>query len=143
MIKPDSLRKAITAAVPSLAKDPDKLLVFADEGQIVATNTASLSFDYRYTLNLILLDQRGSADQVMIALLQWVKVHQSDLLANQERRHNMTFEVDALSNTTYDLSIKLPLSESVKVTIGANGKPLAEHLAEPQPEWLQVGLAGG
>jgi hypothetical protein len=67
MIKPASFRDAIVAAVPSLKDNPDKLLVFIDKGQIVATGAPSLSFEYRFTLNVILLDFPGDEDAVMVA----------------------------------------------------------------------------
>ena len=41
MYKPNSLRKHLTAANPDLKRDPDKLLVFADEGRLIATGTVA------------------------------------------------------------------------------------------------------
>lgn len=142
MIKPASLRAAIKAAIPALQDDPSKLLVFVDEGSTVAHGTGSLSFEYRYTLNLILTDMQGSADPIMVALLEWAQVNQPELLAvNQDRaRDGITFEVDQATHDTYDLSIKLPLSESVTVTKGANGAHAIAHVAEEAPEWTRVGF---
>lgn len=143
MIKPASLRAAIAAAVPDLAANPDKFHVFADAGALAAVGTGSLSFEYRYTLNLILTDFADDADLVMIALLGWVHRNQPDLLNNPTTRSSaITFEVDHLNNATCDLSIKLPLSESVRVTTGADGKPVITHKQEPVPEWETTGLGG-
>lgn len=143
MIKPASLRAAIAAAVPDLAANPDKFLVFADAGALASTGTGSLSFEYRYTLNLILTDFADDADAVMVALLAWVHRNQSDLLNNPNTRNTaITFEVDHLNNATCDLSIKLPLTESVRVTIGEDGKPIIKHKEEPVPEWQTAGLGG-
>jgi hypothetical protein len=142
MKKPASLRAAIVAAVPELAANPDRLLVFADEGAIAATNTKSLSFEYRYTLNVMLLDYSGDADPVMLAVLQWARLNQPELLDNaQKRRHGLDFEVDHLNNSTCDLSIRLPLSESVVVATDAQGAATFTHRDEPVPEWTQEGLA--
>lgn len=142
MIKPGSLRAAIAAAVPDLAANPDKFLVFADEGGICASGSKGLSFEYRYTLNLILMDYAGDADIVMVALLAWVKVNQSELVDNHDKRKaGITFEVDHLTNATCDLSIKLPLTEAVKVTTDAEGKHTFTHKNEPVPEWQREGLA--
>lgn len=143
MIKPGSLRAAIAAAVPDLAANPDKFLVFVDEGAIAASGTKSLSFEYRYTLNLILMDYAGDSNTIMIALLAWVKRHQPELVHNFDKQKSaITFEVDHLNNTTCDLSIKLDLTEAVKVTTDADGKHTAVHQGEPVPEWETVGLAG-
>lgn len=142
MNKPDSLRTAITAAVPDLVKNPERLLVFADEGAIVNTGTKSLSFEYRYTINLILTDFSGDADAVMVALLAWVKVHQSELLDNfSKQAKGITFEVDHINHKTCDLSIKLDLTEAVKVTTDEDGKHTITHAQEPVPEWTLTSLA--
>jgi hypothetical protein len=142
MKKPASLRAAIAAAVPELEANPDRFLVFADAGAMAATNTKTLSFEYRYTLNLILLDYAGDADPVMLALLQWVRRNQPDLLDNPEKRkHGIEFEVDHLNNATCDLSIKLPLVEEVLVQMDAGGAPTFTHQDEPVPEWTRAGLA--
>lgn len=142
MIKPASLRAAIAAAVPDLAANPDKFLVFADEGTVVAKGVKTLSFEYRYTLNMILTDFAGDADMVFIALMQWVRRHQPDLQHNADKQKTaIKFEVDHLTNDTCDLSITLPLSESVKVATDAQGVHTATHQEEPKPEWETVGLA--
>ncbi|MCF5922874.1 phage tail protein, partial [Xanthomonas perforans] len=54
MIKPASLRAHLVAALPDLARDADRLLVFIDAGSLVSTVQPGLSFEYQYTLNLIL-----------------------------------------------------------------------------------------
>jgi hypothetical protein len=56
MYKPDSLRAHLTAANPDLKRDPDKLLVFVDEGRLIATGTHSRSFEYAYKINVIITD---------------------------------------------------------------------------------------
>lgn len=143
MIKPASLRAAITAAVPDLVTNPDKLLVFADEGSVATTSTKSLSFEYRYTINLIVLDYAGDADAIMIPLLIWMKRNQPELAANLEKqRHGITFEVDHLTHGTCDISIKLHLSEKVKVSTAPDGTHTAVHQVETVPEWETLGLAG-
>jgi hypothetical protein len=142
MKKPGTLRAAIAAAMPELEANPDRFLVFADAGTMGATNTKTLSFEYRYTLNLILLDYAGDSDQVMLALLQWASVNQPDLLDDAEKRRTaIQFEVDHLNNSTCDLSIKLPLVEEVFVRRDAGGVVTFEHLDEPVPEWRREGLA--
>jgi hypothetical protein len=136
MKKANSLRLALTAAVPSLASDPDKLLVFIDAGNVVATGARSISFDYAYTLNVILLDFSGDADIVFAALVQWVRLNQSDLLTNDElRKTGIAFEADQLTQTTCDLSIRLKLTESVLVATDDAGGQKITHVDEPVPEW--------
>jgi hypothetical protein len=136
MIKPASLRAAITAAVPDLQTNPDKLLVFADAGNIVQTGTKSISFEYRYTLNLIFTDFAGDPDVIMVAMLAWVQVHQPELVNNDElRATGIAFEVDHLNQTTCDLSITLKLTEAVIVKKLGDGTHDIRHGSEPIPEW--------
>ena len=114
MQKPDSLRKRLVAAFPDLDRNPDRLLVFVDAGRVIGTATAARSFELQYTLNLILTDFSGDPDAVMLAVVDWVQVNQSELLANNDQRRDaIQFEADILSNTLCDLSIKLPLTERV------------------------------
>jgi hypothetical protein len=136
MNKAASFRQAIASAVPSLKDDPDKLLVFIDQGHIVATAAPSLSFEYRFVLNAILLDFAGDADTVFVALMAWVQRNQSDLVSNDDTRKNgITFEVDHLTQTTFDLSIKLTLTESVVVDTDPAGVQTITHVDEPVNEW--------
>jgi hypothetical protein len=136
MNKANSFRTALTAALPTLTTDPDKLLVFIDAGRVIATDAPSLSFEYRFTLNAILLDFAGDADAVFVALLAWVKRNQPDLLSNETtRKDGISFEAEHLTNDTCDLSIKLQLSESVVVGADDQGVQTITHIDEPVFEW--------
>ncbi len=54
MNKPQSLRRALNRAVPYVRDDPDKLHLFVDNGSLVATGAQSMSWEYRYTLNVVM-----------------------------------------------------------------------------------------
>lgn len=133
MFKPGSLRAFLTAANPELARDPDRLVVFIDEGSLQATFAPGLSFEYAYTLNLVFTDYAGHPDAIMAPLLIWLREHQSELLANPDNRGRITFEADLLANDAVDLSIKIPLTERVGVhpRAGGTGHDI-EHYPEPQ-----------
>jgi hypothetical protein len=145
MNKANSFRAALTAAVPSLAVDPDKLLVFIDQGALAVTGAASDGFEYRYTLNVIVTEFAGDADTVFLALVRWVKANQPDFFINEDRRKTgITFEVDHLTQSTCDISIKLtPISESVLVSTDAAGVDTITHVDEPRYEWQETGLYAG
>lgn len=144
MKKPQLLRQHLIAAMPTLAADPERLLVFVDDGGLVASFTAGLSFQYRYTLELILRDFAGAPEAVMVPLLQWLTRHQPELLANPENREKLTFVVDVLSDSLVDLAIKLPLTERVRVVHDNAGAFQLEYLSEPPTEWEhRHSLAGG
>lgn len=134
MMKPASLRAALTQAVPELATTPDKLLVFIDQGKVIATQAKSLSYEYDYRLNVIVTDYAGSADNLMVAVLAWAKRHQSELL-NYPSANSLSFEVDHLNHQSCDIALTLPLTERVIVTTDAAGVPHIEHADEPLPDW--------
>ncbi|CAJ8346016.1 bacteriophage tail completion protein R [Burkholderia pseudomallei] len=137
MNKPNSLRAALVAALPQLSASPDQLLVFVNEGRIEATGTRTAPFDYEYECEIIIRDFVGSADDVMIAVVEWARSNQPDLVTNRdERRDGMTFVADILSNNAVDLGLKVKLSESVVVGTDEAGNRTVEHIDDAADEWL-------
>lgn len=135
MNKPDSLRNHLLAAVPELRNDPDRLLVFIDNGTVRSTAAVGLSFEYAYTLNVMLTDFAGHPDALMIPLLAWLMVNQHELLANLEKgKEAIKFEADILDNSKVDLSIEIPLTERVIVKKQDGGTLQVSHPDEPQLE---------
>lgn len=133
MKKPNSLREHLLASIPALRNNPDRLLVFVNNGKIRATSAHGLSFEYDYQLNVILTDFPGSPDAVSVPLLAWLLVNQSELLTNLERgKEGLQFEVDVLDASTVDLSLSLPLTERIIVKKQADGTLHIEHPSEPQ-----------
>lgn len=116
MNKPNSLRDHLLAADPTLAQNPERLLVFIDEGNIRSTAAPGLSFEWLYTLNVIITDYAGHPDNIAIPLLAWLRRNQPDLLTNIEKgKDAIGFEADILGNDKVDLSITMPLTERVIV----------------------------
>lgn len=131
MIKPDSLRQAIAVAVPELARDPDRLLMWIDRGRLRSHQTGSFGFEYRYTLNLTVLDFATSPSALMIAVIAWLRTNQPELLA--VNTDAFEFEADILDNKCIDLGLKLELSEQVSVEQREDGGFDLQHLSEPDP----------
>lgn len=132
MLKPASLRADLTGQCPWLAANPDKLLVFIDSGRIRNTGGASLSFEYRYTLNLVATDYQGHPSALIVPILAWLRTNQPEAALNPDLNEQaFTFEADILNHSTMDLSIKLVLSERVVVTEDTTGALTIEHMPEP------------
>lgn len=131
MIKPASLRAHLVAVLPDLARDADRLLVFIDAGSLVSTFQPALSFEYKYTLNLILTDYAGHPDSVMLPLLAMGAGQSGRAAFNPARRGEIAFEADILANDAVDLSIKLPLTERVVVIAKDGGGYDITHVPEP------------
>jgi len=130
--KPNSLRAHLLAAVPELRHNPDRLLVFIDDGKLRSTAAPGLSFEYSYSLNLIFTDYAGHPDAIAIPLFAWVLEQQSELMTNLEKSKDaIQFEVDVLANDKVDLSITLPLTERVVVKRQEDGSLSVTHVAEP------------
>ncbi|MBW5804090.1 phage tail protein [Burkholderia sp. COPS] len=133
MNKPASLRTAIEAAIPQVVESPERLTVFIDNGSLAATGAKGLSFEYRYVCHALLLDFSGDADELFLAIIEWVRANQPDLVLNpDERAHGITYEIDILDNETSDVSIKLQLTESVVVKVNDNGSRTIEHVDDSQ-----------
>ncbi len=133
MIKPDSLRDELCQRVSNLDANPDKLLVFIDNGHIRSTAATGMSFEYSYTLNVVLVDFTGDLDAVFIALLLWLRTHQPELTANLDTaKQAINFEADIIDNSTVDLSITVALTERVIVQKQSENTYRATHAAEPQ-----------
>lgn len=133
MLKPVEIREMLTRSIPQLRKNPDKLLVFMDDGQIACRGTGSLSFEYNYQLNIILTDFAGHADFIILPLLVYLRTNQPELFENyQKNKSVIKFEIDILSDETIDLTIQLDLTERVRVEESAFGKLEATHIPEPE-----------
>lgn len=134
MNKPESLRAHLLATVPELKHNADRLLIFINDGNVRCTSAKSFSFEYVYTLEVILTDYPGHPDTVMLPLLGWLSVNQLELLQNLEKAgEGLGFEADIIDAGKVDLSIKLPLTERAIVTTDAEGKTTITHPPEPLP----------
>lgn len=112
MWKLNSLRQLVQAAVPDLARDPERLIVMANDGQAVSTLAGGLSFEYRYTAAITVLDYTGHTDALFVPILAWVRVNQSDLLDNPtSQARGIEFNVEHLNTAAVDIGIRVPLTE--------------------------------
>lgn len=126
MQKLHSLRTALTAACPDLARDPDRLVIFAEQGKVEKRlRVAGLSCRYTYTATLLVTDWAQDADAVILPLVQWCQQNQPDMT------EQITFEADLLNHDTVDLVVHVPLTEFVAVTDNGNGTVSTAHLPEP------------
>lgn len=132
MNKPDSLRAALTAVLPELARDPDRLRIWIDKGRIRCPMTASRAFSYEYTLSLLLVDFTGHPALVFLTINDWLRINQPDL-AQVDKDGGYTFEAEVIDAKTIDLAIDLTLTERAVVTPRAGGGWQIDHPAEPDP----------
>ncbi|MFC3338142.1 phage tail protein [Paracandidimonas soli] len=131
MLKPTAVRDIITRANPYLKRDPDKLQVFLDSGRIVARGAASLSYEYRYTLTIIVQDFPNHADQIILPMLAYLRTQQPELFENVELSNNLIrFDAEVINQDLIDLSMQVDLTERV-IVAQQDGKLTATHVGEP------------
>ncbi|AFJ56909.1 P2 phage tail completion protein R (GpR), putative [Pseudomonas fluorescens A506] len=144
MNKPESLRAHLLVTVAGLQNNPDRLLIFIDNGKVRCTAAATLSFEYSYDLQIILTAFAGHPDSVMLPVLGWISINQPELLENYEKMQNgIQFEADILDKDKVDLGLTLRLTERVVVGTDAQGNTTVKHAGEPQrvagyldPNWV-------
>lgn len=133
MLKPDSLRKALTDAVPVLRTNPDMLRLFIDNGKISSTLAASLSFEKQYTLNVVVTDFTGDFDLLLVPVLAWLREQQPDIMTTDEgRKKGFTWYADINNDSSFDISMSLLLTERTVVKAVDNALHV-ENIPEPEP----------
>ena len=136
------------ATVAEFKHNPDRLLIFIDNGKVHCTAAQSLSFEYSFDLQIILTDFAGHPDSVILPILGWLSVNQSELLENLDKvKTGIQFEADIIDTSKVDFSLTLPLTERVIVGKDDQGNTTVKHAGEPQrvadyldPNWVPGAL---
>ncbi|HEH9651966.1 TPA: phage tail protein [Pasteurella multocida] len=132
MKKPNQIRNVIEQSNPAFKSNPDLLQVFIDQGQIISTGAESLSFEYQYTLNIIITDYAEDIAKIIVPVLAYLKVNQPEIFENPQRREGaFKFVTDFNNNNTLDLSLEIKLTERVVQKGGENGEINLKYAAEP------------
>lgn len=144
MNKHENLRAHLLATVAELKHNPDRLLIFIDNGKVRCTAAHSLSFEYSFDLQIILTEFAGHPDSVILPILGWLSINQSELLENLDKvKTGIQFEAEIIDTSKVDFSLTLPLTERVIVGKDADGNTTVKHAGEPQrvadyldPNWV-------
>lgn len=130
MQKPEGLKRVLLKFVPGLANDPARLQLFVDDGHVAARTGASLGFEWRYTLTIVVLAYAGDVDALAVPILAWIAEQQPELLDKPDGQP-FGFTAEILDGAVCDIEIKLELTERVAVADKPGGGWTATHLAEP------------
>lgn len=159
MKKPGLLRAAIAALLPDMARDPDRLAMWVERGNVRATGNAQRGFSWEYDLIVVAENYTADPAQLFFVVVDWLRVQQPDLL--QANSPGFPFEVDVIDARTVDVRMTLPLREVVTAALvdgewqltvvaetvpllpddtplRANGAPLASIWARGDDEPFQV-----
>lgn len=131
MKKPISLRAHLEQWLPNLKKHPDKLHVLIEKGRVSTKAGVSASFEYHYTLQLLITDFAESVDTLVVPIMVWAQTHQPDLIhAIDKQSKAITFVAEVIDHDMIDIEISLELSERVLVRPRQTGYE-CEHIGEP------------
>ncbi|WJV64395.1 phage tail protein [Pectobacteriaceae bacterium CE70] len=108
MQKPQSLRLALNAMLPSLQANPELLQSTIKKGVIASTLATSLSFEYQYKLVLSLNNFSDNLDTLFVAILSWLRTHQPDLMTREAMR-NRGFRFNISQNTDGTTAVRITL----------------------------------
>lgn len=140
MRKADLLRAAIRDNCEWCRINPESLLVSVSKAQIVASGELSASYEYRYTLEVLLMDFPGEPDEIIIPILVWARKNQPELIFNPDTRNSgITMEAQLLNTDEMgqkitpvaDILFSVKATEAVIVTLDPEGKPIPTHRDEP------------
>lgn len=122
------LRKHLINAVPGLARDPDRLLTFVEEGSIEFHRGPNLSHEYQFAAQLVLTDYAADLDTVIVPLLQWLAEYQPDVDPLQA----INFEAEILANNAVDLALRIRLTERVIAQVDCEAGAIQVEHALPR-----------
>lgn len=124
------LRTHLVGAVPALARDPDRLLTFVEEGSVEFRRGRDLTHEYQYAAQLVLTDFADELDTVMLPLLQWLAEYQPDV----DPTEAVSFEAEILSNRSVDLALRVRLTERVIAKVDCEAGTIRVDRALPRFE---------
>ncbi|WP_333882871.1 phage tail protein [Sphingobium yanoikuyae] len=131
MNKLDSLRTAISQALPELQKSPENLRLWISRGSGRCQATASDAFGFEYEANVLIVEMGSDFAVLAHAIFRWLRVNQPDLVVPP--KEGFTFDVDPLDNGTADVLLQLRLTQNVTVAGKDGGGFDMSYLAEPEP----------
>lgn len=114
MKKLEALRALLITVVPGLKTKPENLSIYVDKGGIGTVRGETLSFEYRYTVKIMIQDYAGDTDAIFVPLVAWVAENQTEL-TRRDKADAFSFEVDLLDSDTSDIEISIDLTEDRQV----------------------------
>lgn len=139
MQKADDLRRWLTKCLPFYEKNPDRLTVFLDAGNVAARTGKTCSFEYRYTLTVAFDEFSGDPDSIMVPLLAWIERNQPEQLQRADDQP-IQFEGEILDSEKVYLVVKIDIAETVIVTAKAGGGYKTDPPAPAAADELAPGL---
>jgi len=145
MQKPLQLQQRLIEQILLFKFAPEKLALVTGVGNVIATPAPSLSFEYRYPLTLTVTDDDAPlseklVDQVVVTLLDWLRVNQPEILGNASHRLSdfTFFQQDHRLVLTLQLTERVLVADQddVRTITHLPEPPLPENVALPRQVYL-------
>lgn len=121
MSKLQELRQAVLAAATDPVIEADQLITFLRSGRLEDTGAG---LRYVATVEVIVIEWRGSPHPIARALALWVRTRES------EARDAIAFEVDVIDHKSVDMRFQVPFTENV-VFDGLDHQACAAAVPDP------------
>lgn len=128
MNKLQDLREYLLGRLPALKRNPEQLLTFVEDGKIIFHKGSNYSHQYRMPVRLIVTDWKGTADDIVLPLLEWVSVREP----GWDPESILSFETEIIDKEKIDIAFTLQITERVIVRF-EDGVRTIEHIL-PAPE---------
>jgi hypothetical protein len=145
MKKLEDLREYLLTNVPALGRDPDRLLTFIENGQILFYPGDNYSHRYLMPITIIVTDWAGSADEIVIPVLEWLAVREPGF----DPQTAIRFDAEIIDKEKTDIQIQLQVTERVVVTFDGATRTIT-HVLPPVPlqmnpdaEWMITATGPG
>lgn len=133
MKKPNNLRDYLVSHLKFLQDNPDKLSMHIESGRYRSTLANGYGMESISPVKFIIQDFTGDADLIAFLLFQWLRVNQSELLANLNKNKTaLKFEAEFLDNDKVDVMFEFELTERVIIQKQDNGSFNFSYPDEPQ-----------
>ena len=139
MQKAQLLRTHLRTHIPFLSANPDRLVMYVEQAQIIPNYINTLSYEYRYTLTVGIEAFTGSPDAVNAAIIEFMQTHQRDLLQNRDLADTaIKMNAEILDAQNYDLMFEIHLRELVTVKLNPDGAGQNRYDIEHNPAPIDI-----
>lgn len=141
MLKLTTLRAAITAALPEMARNPENLRIWIERGAGRCQGTATDAFGFTFQANVLIVEMTSDIAVLSHAIFRWLRVNQPDLLV--PGKEGFSFDADILDNGSVDVLFQIQLTQNVTVAPQGSGTFALAYLSEENPLFGDdLGFAG-
>lgn len=131
MKKLQDLRSYLQSKIPELARGPDRLLTFVEDGKITVFPGDNYSHKYIMPVVIIVTDWAHSTDDIILPVIEWLMVREPGF----DPEESIKFEAEIIDKEKVDIRLDINITERVIVTF-ENGQRTIEHVLPDPPLYI-------